>query len=68
MTVLDVVNEYRLTQAVFKKYEVRAGECILCKRLFDSLEELANRYGLDLNRLMEELESAAAHQEADTAF
>jgi len=31
MTVLDVVSRWRETEAVFKRYDARAGECICCK-------------------------------------
>lgn len=55
MTVLDVVSRYRATEAVFKRWDRRAGECICCRALFDPLRQVADRYGLDLDRLMAEL-------------
>ena len=57
MTVLDVVSRYRRTEAVFKRYDVRAGECICCQALFESLRDVAEKYHLDLKRLLTDLES-----------
>jgi len=57
MTVLDVVSRYRRTEAVFKSYDARAGECICCQALFESLRDVAEKYDLDLNKLLAELEA-----------
>jgi hypothetical protein len=59
MTVLDVVSKYRRTEAVFKQYDKQAGECICCQALFESLQEMAARYRLDLGRLLSDLNEAA---------
>ncbi|MCF8094923.1 MAG: hypothetical protein K9J79_06125 [Desulfobacteraceae bacterium] len=59
MTVLDVVSRYRQTEAVFKSYDDSAGECICCNALFESLADMAERYGLNLSRLIMDLEQAA---------
>jgi hypothetical protein len=59
MTVLDVVSRYRETEQVFKTYDHLAGECICCKALFEPLERVAEKYGLDLNRFLEDLEAGA---------
>ena len=57
MTVPDVVSRYRRTEAVFKSYDARAGECICCQALFESLRDMAEKYDLDLNELLAELEA-----------
>lgn len=59
MTILDVISKYRETEAVFKQYDERAGECICCQALFEPLRNVAAKYGLDLKRLMRDLEAAA---------
>ena len=59
MTVLDVVSKYRQTEAVFKHYDQQAGECICCQALFESLQDMAARYRLDLERLLSDLNKAA---------
>ena len=58
MTVLDVVAAHGATQAVFKRYDAMAGECICCHSLFDSLERVAEKYGLDLAELLTDLRNA----------
>jgi hypothetical protein len=58
MTVLDVVYKYRQTEAVFKQYDQQAGECICCQALFESLRDVAERYCLDLERLLSDLNKA----------
>ena len=55
MTVLDIVSRYRETEAVFKAWDRRAGVCICCQALFETLQTVADRYGLDLDRLTAEL-------------
>jgi len=59
MTVLDVVSRYKATQVVFKHYDRQAGECICCQALFETLETVAEKYGLNLEKLMADLEAAA---------
>jgi hypothetical protein len=57
MTVLDVVSRYRETEAVFKRYDEQAGECICCQALFESVQDVAKKYHLDLTELLADLES-----------
>ena len=59
MTVLDVVSRYRETEAVFKRYDQDAGECICCQALFEPLSTVAARYGLDLKEFLSDLDKAA---------
>jgi hypothetical protein len=58
-TVLDVISRYRQTEAVFKQYDQKAGACICCEALFEPLENLAQKYGLNLEHLLNDLENAA---------
>ena len=60
MTVLDVVSAYRRTEAVFKGYDQKAGVCLCCEALFETLSSVAVRYGLDLNKLMKDLREVSA--------
>jgi hypothetical protein len=60
MTVLDVVSRYRETEAVFKRYDAQAGECICCQSLFESVQDVAEKYHLDLERLLADLESVVS--------
>ena len=58
MTVLDVVSRYRQTEAVFKRYDAQAGECICCQAHFESLRDVVEKYHLDLKELLADLEAA----------
>jgi AraC-like DNA-binding protein len=60
MTVLEVVDKYRSTEAVFKAYETEAGECICCNCLFDNIADVADKYGFDLENILEDLTRAAS--------
>ena len=62
MTVLDVVSRYRQTEEVFKRYDDRAGVCICCHALFEPLRVVSERYRIDLENLLSDLEEAAALQ------
>jgi hypothetical protein len=59
MTILEVLCQFRQTEQVFRRYDAAAGVCLCCQALFDSLEELARKYGLDLQSLLADLEQAA---------
>jgi hypothetical protein len=58
MIVLDVLSRYRHTEAVFRKYDEQAGECICCNALFEPLKNLAAQYDLNLDQLLTELEGS----------
>ncbi|MDY6852031.1 MAG: hypothetical protein SV487_08165 [Thermodesulfobacteriota bacterium] len=59
MTVLGVVSRHRQTEAVFKQYDEQAGECICCRALFEPLWAVAEKYRLDLDKLVADLEATA---------
>jgi len=61
MTVLDVVSKYKKTEAVFKLYDKQACECICCQALFETLQDVAKKYGFSLGKLLSDLETAAGH-------
>lgn len=66
MTVLDIVSTYSAAQEVFKRWDDRAGECICCNALFESLDAVAEKYNLDLAALVQELRNAARNSRAST--
>jgi nucleoside-diphosphate-sugar epimerase len=57
--VLNVVERFPATQAVFEAYETQAGECICCNALFQTIEEVAARYSLELPAFLEDINRAA---------
>jgi hypothetical protein len=60
MTLLDIVHQHRATEAVFRARDEQAGECLLCKALFETVADAAARYGLDLDKLLADLDAAAS--------
>ncbi len=64
MTVLEVICRHRQTERVFRKYDAAAGVCLCCQALFDSVADVACKYGLKLDKLLADLEFAA--QESET--
>jgi len=60
MTLLEVVAQHRQTEAVLRRYEGEAQGCLLCQALFDTLAQAAAKYGLDLERLLQDLREVAA--------
>ncbi|OIQ50024.1 hypothetical protein BerOc1_01954 [Pseudodesulfovibrio hydrargyri] len=63
MTLLDIVHKHRAAEAVFRARDEQAGECLLCKALFETVADVAARYGLDLDALMADLEAAISEEE-----
>jgi len=59
MTVLDVLNRYRQTEPVFKKYDQQVGACICCESLFEPLKNLEAKHGLIVEELLMDLETVA---------
>ncbi len=55
MTLLEVMNQSPLNEAVFAAYEDQAGVCLHCQVLSDTLAEAAEKYNLDLNKLLGDL-------------
>jgi hypothetical protein len=55
MTVLDVVSMNGQAEAVFRRYDEKVGTCLCCDALFVPLSSVAVRYGLDLDKLLEDL-------------
>ena len=64
MTVLDILSRHPDTEAVFKAWDSRAGECICCQALFDTVQQVADRYGLNLDQLLAEINAAVNQAEA----
>lgn len=56
MTLLDVLSRCRQSEAVFRRYEAQAEACLCCEALFDTLEQVAEKYHLDLGRLLDDLQ------------
>lgn len=63
MSVLDVVSKHRMTESIFKKYDEIAGECICCQSLFETIEAVAEKYRLNLDELINDLEDAIAAEQ-----
>jgi len=59
MTLLEVMYQWRSSEAVFKDYEAQAGTCLRCHALFDTLEEAARKYNLNLDHLVADLNALA---------
>jgi len=59
MIILDVVSMHPKTEEVFKRYDEKAGVCLCCQALFDPIQDVANKFGLDLEMLLSDLEKAA---------
>jgi hypothetical protein len=58
MTLIEILQQHRQTEVVFRRYEGEAQGCLLCHALFDTLAEAAAKYGLDLERLLKDLQEA----------
>ena len=59
MTVLNIVSNNRETIGIFRGYDEEAGECICCESLFETLDKVAEKYGIDLNNLLNDLNAVS---------
>ena len=55
MTVIDIITRYRETEKVFKKFDEKAGVCICCEALFDTIQVVSERFKLELESLLSDL-------------
>ena len=55
MSLLQIVELSPQSEEVFHQYDNEAGCCLLCNNLFDSLEEVARNYSLDLKQILARL-------------
>ncbi len=58
MTVLEVIERYRETESVFRKYDEQVGVCLCCQALFETLAAVAEKYRLNLEQFLSDLENA----------
>jgi len=59
MTLVEIMSQWRASEDIFKAYEAQAGTCLRCQALFLTLEEAAQKYNLDLTKLVAELNALA---------
>ncbi|MBN1470718.1 MAG: hypothetical protein JW925_02990 [Syntrophaceae bacterium] len=57
--LLDIVSNWPSTEAVFKKYDEKVGACLCCTCLFDTIEDVASRFSLDLKTFLHDIEKVA---------
>jgi iron-sulfur cluster repair protein YtfE (RIC family) len=58
MQILDIVAQYPAAQKVLTRYGDDIGVCICCQALFEALSAVADKYGLDLDQMLYDLNSA----------
>lgn len=63
MVLLDIVEKFPQTEAVFHRYDEHTGVCILCTHLFEKLETVATKYNFDLGKLLIELNRACLDED-----
>ena len=59
MTPLDIVEKYPETEDVFREYDVVVGRCLLCNNLFDTIEDIASNYNINLVEMIEKLDNVS---------
>lgn len=62
LTILDVVSQYRGSEEVFKQFDEKAGVCLCCEALFDSIETVGEKYELDQTELIQALKKWISEQ------
>jgi len=64
--LLDVVSNWPATETAIKKYDEKAGVCLCCSCLFDTIGDVAARFSLDGKAFLSDLQKAAEQpQEKD---
>jgi hypothetical protein len=55
MTLLEIVEKHPETEHIFRDYDEFAGECLLCNGLFDSIENISIKYGINSDEIISRL-------------
>lgn len=55
MTILEIVDKYPQTESIIRKYDQQAGVCLCCQALFESLRDTAIKFGLNIEKLLDDL-------------
>lgn len=55
MTILNIVEKYPEALKVFKVYDELFQVCICCQSLFDTLEQVCDKYGIDLDKVLSDI-------------
>lgn len=58
--LLDIVSRWPETVNVIRRHDDKAGVCLCCSCLFDTLEAIAGKYSLNLAGIMREINDAVA--------
>jgi hypothetical protein len=61
--VLDIVADHPETESVFRSRDQRAGECVLCNALFETVAGLCNKYDLNQAELLSDLNKAVSGEQ-----
>ena len=62
--ILDVVCEHQETVEVFSRYDDQAGQCICCNSLFDTIETMTKKYGINTDTLIQDLKNTVSSETA----
>ena len=57
MSLLQIIELNPRSEEVFHQYDEELGACLLCNHLFDSLEDVAQIYQLDINHIFSRLQA-----------
>lgn len=55
MILLDIVEQYPETEAIFREYDSLLGTCIMCSHLFQSIEDIEKEKNVSLDELYNRL-------------
>ncbi|MDY0360888.1 MAG: hypothetical protein RBR08_05515 [Desulforegulaceae bacterium] len=55
MTLLDIMSKWEKTQKIIKSYDEKAGTCLCCNHLFDTLESVCLRYQIKIDEITEKI-------------
>jgi predicted DNA-binding ribbon-helix-helix protein len=55
MSLLEIVETNPRAEEIIRQYDGEAGCCLLCNNLFDSLEDVARTYSLELMQIIAKL-------------
>lgn len=58
-SLLDWVDQFPETEEIVRQYDKKAGVCLLCTCLFDSIASIEENYKIDLSDMLAEMQDIA---------
>ncbi|MBN1381515.1 MAG: hypothetical protein JXA41_07560 [Deltaproteobacteria bacterium] len=62
--VIDIINQHRRTETIFKRLEEETGICVCCEGLFLSMRDASEQFGFNLEDVLADINRCIRRKES----